>query len=565
MSKLDNQLTFKQRALGGISLAVLIAGAYATPGSAAVTQFIYGGGATFPERVYRDIFNCYGNHSVGNRIQIGLTAHVCNVGDAGFTGPYKPVAQVLYLGVGSGNGKKAFLTHNPGNPGGWTDGNRVPDEVPVGATPDTGHRYANALGLSTGTNWSAGRGTNNPYPTVSFGGSDDPLLPSDIVGVGKYNDLGTTNGWGPALQFPTMIGAVGIGYNPAAGTWNENGVAPTGPIGAFNLVSLKTATWCGIYTGAITNWNNAEITADNGTTSITGGASASITVTYRSDGSGTTFLFANALIKQCASTGHPVPASWETAPGNAAGVSNNNWFINVNKAGLFPVGSNFSGQPGNNGIRTFVNATPGAVGYMTTDFIKPVNSGGPRSMNLQTWLTHNTKAATPVFKQPNKASATAIMVSAAVPSTVLGSCTTATTYAAGTSPDGKCSHNPINWAPTNPMPAGAAAYPIGGFTMIYAYSCYANAANGGLTTAPRLVAKTAKWGLFSWYFTDPATNLVNQKVVNSLSKNGFGAVPAAWRTGINNLLFTDKKTKIGAPTQTGTPCAAIPAVPGKGA
>jgi ABC-type phosphate transport system substrate-binding protein len=359
-----------------------------------------------------------------------------------------------------------------------------------------------------------------------------------------------------------MIGAVGIGYNPAAGTWTENGVAPTGPIGAFNLVSLKTETWCGIYNGDIADWNDAEITADNGGTSITGGASQPITVVYRSDGSGSTFLFANAFINQCAATLHPVPAAWQTAPGNTSGVSNNNWFINVNKAGLLP--ANFSGQPGNNGIRTHVNATPGAVGYLTTDFMKPVDSGGPRSMNLQTWTTHVNKT-TPIFKQPNKASATAVMVSAPVPLTTAGSCTTATTYAAGTSPDGKCSHNPINWAPTNPMPTGAAAFPIGGFTMVYAYSCYATAANGGLTTAPRLVAKTKKWGLFSWYFTDPATNLVNQKVVNSLSKNGFGAVPAAWRTGINNLLFTDKKTKIAAPGATGTPCAAIPAVPGKGA
>ena len=137
-------------------------------------------------------------------------------------------------------------------------------------------------------------------------------------------------------------------------------------------------------------------------------------------------------------------------------------------------------------------------------------------------------AAPPVFKQPNKASATAIMVSATVPSTALASCTTNATYAIGSSPDGKCSHNPVNWAPTNPMPTAPAAYPIGGFTMVYAYSCYANLANGGGTTAPRLVAKTGKWGLFSWYFTDPATNLVNQKVVSSLTqerlRRGSGGV-----------------------------------------
>ena len=233
-------------------------------------------------------------------------------------------------------------------------------------------RYANAGGVSTGTNWSPGRGTNNPYPTVSFSGSDDPLLPSDVL---TYNTTSAANGWGPALQFPTMIGAVGIGYNPAAaGTWNENGAAPTGPIGAFNLVSLQTDTWCGIFTGAINDWNDAEITADNGGTSLTGGVSKTITVVYRSDGSGTTFLMANCVdqsvrrppLIRSRRLGRPRPRGTTSMSGQSQQQLVHQ---RAERSRHRPAG-HFVGASGNGGIKAAVLAQAGRIGYSTTDFVE---------------------------------------------------------------------------------------------------------------------------------------------------------------------------------------------------
>jgi len=551
-----SKLSFKQSALAGISLGIVVGGAYAPPALAVTpTGWIYMGGATFPERAYRDVFNCYSNHS-GTDTETGLTSHICSTGDTGFVAPYKPAIQMLYAGVGSGNGKSAWINHNAGN---LTNGGRVPDSVPVPSTLDKQNRYVLDGNVTTGwgTNWAANKGTFGPFATIAIVGSDDPLLPTDLTDAGKYNDNSAANSWGPAIQVPSLIGTVALMYSPAGNvTWTEAGQAPSSPIGNFSLVSLKTNTWCGVMTRAITDWNDPEITTDNGGTSITGNVSAPITVVVRDDGSGTTFLMANALIQQCQNSTHPVPGSWQTATGNALGVSNNSWFKNVDVASG---NTTFVRQSGSGGITTYVNTHPGSVGYASVDFAQPVNSAGPKAMNLQTYDSFNNNTQ-PDFKQPNKASGVALMTGVLPPQ---GNCTTAATYAKGTSPDGKCAHNPVNWGVTVPKPGNAAAYPIGGFTFMFAYSCYGTVVNGGLTTAPRLVGNVGKVGFFRWYYGLPAVN--GSKVVNALAKNGFAPVPPLWRTAINTLLFTDVKTKIAAPGANNSACAGLTNGPGKGA
>ena len=559
MLKLTEQVSFKQRALAGISVAVIVAGAYSPALAVAPTGWIYAGGATFPEKAYRDIMNCYGNHS-GTNTELGLTSHICSTGDTGFTAPYKPGVQVLYAGVGSGNGKAAWINHDAAQ---LKNGNRVPDKTPVPSTADKQDQFTDGTVGAYGTNWYnflSGtnlvdhRGTNNPFASISFVGSDDPLLSTDLVGAGKYNANSAANDWGPAIQVPALVGTVALMYNPASGgniSWTENGVAPAAPtIGTPSGVSLTTNTWCGIMTRAITDWNDAAITADNQGTSITGNVSAPITVVVRSDGSGTTFLMANAMIQQCAISTHPVPNSWQTAAGNALGVSNNSWFHNVNAA--FP--GSFNEQSGSGNVTATVKANAGYVGYASVDFSAPTDPSGPKAMNLQTYVSFSGNT-TAVFRQPNKSSGSAIMVGTPIPPSTAGSCLVSAFYDKGTSPDGKCSHNPVNWGVTNPAPLSANAYPVGGFTFMFMYSCYQTAANGGLTTAPRLVGNVGKVGYLRWYFGTTTVNAV--KVNNSLAKNGFGPIPPAWRTAVYNLLFTDTKTKIGAPGALGTACSAF--------
>src|SRR5262249_40361610 len=149
---------------------------------------------------------------------------------------------------------------------------------------------------------------------LSFIGSDDPITsnagvaanPSgsnideyDCVNAGKGPDCipGTADdsppkGWGPAIQIPMLIGAVSIGYQRGAGgVWNEQGSPAAGNT---SHLDLDTNAWCGIFTGAITDWNDPAITgtatSGNHGISITGGFSSAINVVYRGDGSGTTFL-----------------------------------------------------------------------------------------------------------------------------------------------------------------------------------------------------------------------------------------------------------------------------------
>ena len=190
---------------------------------------------------------------------------------------------------------------------------------------------------------------------------------------------------------------------------------------------------------------------------------------------------------------HPSDSgAWIADNGGSSTVSNNNFFINVNAAGHLP--ANFILAPGNGGVQTAVAGTVGAIGYLSPDFVAPVISGGLQAANLQTYTS--LVAGTKVWKAPSAKNGTGIMSGtfAKAPLSTAGSCPTGT--GVGQASDGICAHNPLNWGVANPKPASAAAYPIGGFTFVDLYTCYASAADKDAiagTTAGAL-------GLFRWYF-----------------------------------------------------------------
>ena len=526
-------LNLNSKLLAGAAVALFAA---AAPAHAQITP-LYAGGATFPEKVYRDIFNCFGNQAGGD-LTVGLSGPLggCN----GVT-PYNSNIEVLYLGVGSGNGLSAWRTHDASK---LTDGPRTPDAVPVPSTVDFGPFY----GTGTGASWVANTTDAGPFfPTMSFAGSDDPLSATNLT---TYNTNSAAGGWGAAIQVPTMIGTVAIDFHPTAG-WNEKGKIITG---ASSRVQFSTPTWCGIYTGAITDWSDPEITADNAGFQL---GSGPITVVYRNDGSGTTFVFVNSLLNQCAATSHPVPASWQTAPGNTSGLSNNSWFINVRNAGLLP--ASYVGAAGNGGVAATVNATVGAVGYNTPDFIQPVDPAGPKAANLQTWYSFvNSGTVAKKFIAPGPKGGTAIMSALKpptfTPASGVGSCDAANSTGVAPriqSSDGICAHNPRNWGVTNPTPLSTSAFPIGGFTFMNMYTCYAST-----TDRDALVGVTAgNLGLWRWWFGSATENA--SKVKTELTSNGFSLVPSAWISGAKKLLVTDKKTKVGIPGQANTGCATV--------
>lgn len=146
--------------------------------------------------------------------------------------------------------------------------------------------------------------------SVDFGASDMPIKPEVLKKLG----LG---------QFPLVIGGV-------VPVYNVDGIAPgqmrfTGPLLAD------------IYIGKIKTWDDPAIQALNPGVKL---PSMRIAVVHRSDGSGTTFNWANYLAK--------VSPEWNEKVGQGYAVE-------------WPIGM---GARGNEGVAAFVIQTPGSIGYV---------------------------------------------------------------------------------------------------------------------------------------------------------------------------------------------------------
>lgn len=152
--------------------------------------------------------------------------------------------------------------------------------------------------------------------TVTFGASDAPLKGEDLDATGL-------------VQFPMVMG----GIVPVV---NIEGVEP-------GSLVLDGATLADIFMGKITNWNDPAIAKLNPDAKL---PDLAIAVVHRSDGSGTTFNFANYL----AATN----AEWKGKVG-------------VNTALEWPVGI---GAKGNEGVANNVSQTGGAIGYVEYAYAK---------------------------------------------------------------------------------------------------------------------------------------------------------------------------------------------------
>ena len=155
--------------------------------------------------------------------------------------------------------------------------------------------------------------------TVTFGASDKPLEPAEL----KESGL---------VQFPMIIG----GVVPVV---NVKGVKG-------GQLTLDGATVAGIYLGEITKWNDAKIQKLNPKLALPNIAIAPI---YRSDGSGTNFLFTDYLSKSS-------PKFKES--------------IGANAAVQWPAGI---GAKGNEGVANMTTQTDGAIGYVEYAYAKQNN------------------------------------------------------------------------------------------------------------------------------------------------------------------------------------------------
>jgi phosphate transport system substrate-binding protein len=152
--------------------------------------------------------------------------------------------------------------------------------------------------------------------TVTFGASDMPLKPDEVKEAGL-------------VQFPMIIG----GVVPAV---NVKGVQP-------GQLVLDGATIASIYLGEITKWDDPRIKKLNSKLALPSTAIAPI---YRSDGSGTNFLFSDYLSKSSPKFKDSVGASTSVQ---------------------WPSGI---GAKGNEGVANMVTQTDGAIGYVEYAYAK---------------------------------------------------------------------------------------------------------------------------------------------------------------------------------------------------
>src|SRR5271170_861733 len=147
--------------------------------------------------------------------------------------------------------------------------------------------------------------------TVDFGAADVPMTEEQIARA-KVK----------VMALPTVLGAVVPVYNVP---------------GVNKELNFSGDVIADIYLGTITNWNDARIAKDNPGVSL---PNHSIIPVYRSEGSGTTFIFTDYLSK--------VNPDFKSKVGAAAAVR-------------WPVGI---GQKGNEGVAGMVRQAPFSFGYV---------------------------------------------------------------------------------------------------------------------------------------------------------------------------------------------------------
>jgi phosphate transport system substrate-binding protein len=218
---------------------------------------------------------------------------------------------------------------------------------PIYAKWADAYKKSSGVGLNYQSIGSGGGIKQIEANTVTFGASDMPLKAEDL----EKNGL---------VQFPTVMG----------------GIVPVVNIPGIKSgdITLDGPTLAKIYLGEITKWDDAAIKKLNPSAKL---PSTAIAVVHRSDGSGTTFIFTNYLIK--------VSPDWKSKVGNNTSVE-------------WPVGI---GAKGNEGVAANIGQTQGSIGYVETAYAKQNNLTTTKLVN------HDGKTVAPTPEAIQAAAASA--------------------------------------------------------------------------------------------------------------------------------------------------------------
>jgi len=285
-------------------------------------------------------------------------------------------------------------------------------------------------------------GANRRKPTQMFSGTDSVLTSANRTSI-EATDISTNY-----AVIPAITGPISIAYNLAVKT--SKGVPVT--------LKFNGETLCGIYTGQIKTWNDAKIAALNPTAVL---PSSTIKVVGRSDGSGTTFIFASYLAKAAA-------AGQKKCGYHSNFVSNTTTDFSGAEGTFKPVntapGTYFgamrtangataiTGGSGNAGVAAAVKANAGSIGYVESSYV------GPNKLSEGAIEAKDASGGIKVYLRPSAAT-----ISSALTNAVTG-------------------EDPINPSASFVQPvfaAGSNSYPIVGYSWWMIYLRYTD--ENGLT------------------------------------------------------------------------------------
>ena len=139
--------------------------------------------------------------------------------------------------------------------------------------------------------------------TVDFGATDGPMTDQQLKDA-KVK----------VMHIPTVLGAVVPVYNLP---------------GVNKDLNFSSDVIADIYLGKISKWNDPRITKDNPGVNL---PDKSILPVYRSDGSGTTFIFTDFLSKVSSDwatkVGHSTSVKWPTVLDKREMKASQAWFVN---------------------------------------------------------------------------------------------------------------------------------------------------------------------------------------------------------------------------------------------
>ncbi len=153
--------------------------------------------------------------------------------------------------------------------------------------------------------------------TVQFAGSDAPMSKKELAAAGGAEVL---------IEIPSVAGAVVPAYHVP---------------GIAKPLNFDGELIADMFLGKVSNWNDPRIAAANPGLTL---PNLPITPAWRTDGSGTTFVFTNYLATQ----------SGEFKQG-----------VGMGKQVRWPLGQ---GGKGNEGVAAVVQQTPGAIGYIEANY-----------------------------------------------------------------------------------------------------------------------------------------------------------------------------------------------------